>query len=141
MLVYMKILYAISVPHLSYGCDVIEFSAKEMNRLHVALNDAIRKIFTFARWESVKILRESFGYLSITEIFAKRKTKFMQRIPSIGNPILTNLISVEQLADCLIGFFSFFSLGLPQCQFIDANKRSYYWCLLSYNILSNGSPP
>ena len=93
--IQMKILYAISVPHLSYGCDVIEFSAKEMNRLHVALNDAIRKIFTFARWESVKILRESFGYLSITEIFAKRKIKFMQRIPSIGNPILTHLINVE----------------------------------------------
>ena len=93
--IQMKILYAISVPHLSYACDVIDFPSKEMNRLHVALNDAIRKIFTFARWESVKTLRESFGYLSITEIFAMRKAKFLQRIPRIGNPLLSNLINLE----------------------------------------------
>ena len=67
--ILMKILHDISVPHLTYACDVIDFPAKEMNRLHVAVNDAIRKIFTFSRWESVKTLRESFGYLAIYQTY------------------------------------------------------------------------
>ena len=71
--VQLSILYAISVPHLTYACDIVDFPPRKMNRLHVALNDAIKKIFSFSRWESVKSLRESFGYLSITKIFAKRK--------------------------------------------------------------------
>ena len=70
-------------------------AAKEMNRLHVALNDAIRKIFTFSRWESVKCLRESFGYLSITEIFSKRKRSFFHKIPRMGNLLLSTLINLE----------------------------------------------
>ena len=93
--VQMKILYNISVPHLTYACDVVDFSAKEMNRLHVALNDAIRKVFTFSRWESVKALRECFGYLSVTEIFAKRKRSFLQKIPSTGNQLLSLLLDLE----------------------------------------------
>ena len=68
---------------------------REMNRLHVALNDAIRKIFSFSRWESVKTLRESFGFQSVTEIFAKRKRMFLQKIPSTGNPLLSNLLNLE----------------------------------------------
>ena len=93
--ILMKILHDISVPHLTYACDVIDFPAKEMNRLHVAVNDAIRKIFTFSRWESVKTLRESFGYLSITEVFTKRKRTFLQKIPRMGNLILSTLINLE----------------------------------------------
>ena len=93
--ILMKILYDISVPHLTFACDVIDFPAKEMNRLHVALNDAIRKIFTFSRWESVKCLRESFGYLSITEIFSKRKRSFFHKIPRMGNLLLSTLINLE----------------------------------------------
>ena len=93
--VQMKILYHISVPHLTYACDVVDFSSKELNRLHVALNDAIRKVFTFKRWESVKTLREGFGYLSITEIFAKRKRTFLRKIPGTGNRLLSYLLKLE----------------------------------------------
>ena len=92
--VMMRILYDIAVPNLTYASDVVEFSAREMNRLHVALNDAIRKIFTFARWESVKTLRESCGYPSITEIYAKRKRSFLQKMPIVGNAVLTTISNV-----------------------------------------------
>ena len=92
--VLMKILYSISVPNLTYACDAIDFPVKEMNRLHVALNDAIRKIFTYSRWESVKTLRESFGYMSVTEIFAKRKKSFINKIPNLRNVLLSTLCSL-----------------------------------------------
>ena len=93
--VMMKILYDISVPNLTYASEAVVFSAREMNRLHVALNDAIRKIFTFARWESVKALREGCGYPSVTEIFAKRKQLFTQKMPTLGNTVLTTILNVE----------------------------------------------
>ena len=51
-------------------------------------NYAIRRIFSSHRWESIKTLRESFGYQSITEIFAERKARFEAQLPSIGNQTL-----------------------------------------------------
>ena len=87
----MKLLYSISIPILTYACDVKVFSAREMSRLHVATNDAIRKIFTYNRWESVKTLREGLGYRSVTEIFASRKASFERTLPCLGNGTLSYL--------------------------------------------------
>ena len=86
--VMMKLLYSVCVPILTYACDVKVFSSKEMTNLHVATNDAIRKIFTFHRWESVRGLREGLGYLSVTEIFAKRKQSFERQLPLLNNATL-----------------------------------------------------
>ena len=69
--VQMKLLYNVCVPIITYASDVAIFPHKEMKTLHVAVNDAIRRIFSYQRWESIKSLRESFGYLSITELFAR----------------------------------------------------------------------
>ena len=89
--VMMKLLYSISVPILTYACDVKVFSSKEMTQLHVATNDAIRRIFTYNRWESVKTLREGLGYRSITEIFASRRATFERNLPRLGNATLSYL--------------------------------------------------
>ena len=89
--VQMKLLYSICVPCATYACDVIDYSNKDKQSLHVALNDAIREIFGYDRWQSIKDIRESFGYQSITEIFAKSKTNFERSLPSIGNSVLTFL--------------------------------------------------
>ena len=72
-LVQMKLLYSICVPIITYASDVVIFHDKEMESLHVAVNDAIRKIFSNNRWESIKVLRKSLRYLSVTEILARRK--------------------------------------------------------------------
>ena len=87
-LVQMKLLYSICVPIITYASDVVTFHSKEMESLHVAVNDAIRKIFTYNRWESIKVLRESLGYLSVTEIFAKRKKSFESNFSRVGNQTL-----------------------------------------------------
>ena len=69
--VQMKLLHNICVPIVTNACEVTTYSRKEMESLHVAVNDAIRQIFSYYRWESIKTLRESLDYLSVTEIFAK----------------------------------------------------------------------
>ena len=89
--VQMKLLYSICVPNLTYASDVVEYPTKEERSLHVALNDAIRKIFGYDRWQSIKDIRVSFGYSSVTEIFAMRRSAFENRLPHIGNSILLAL--------------------------------------------------
>ena len=90
-IVQMKLLYSICVPIVTYASDVIAFPCREMQSLHVAVNDAVRKIFSYHRWESIRSLRESLGYQSITDIFAKRKFIFEKRLPQIGNALLSFL--------------------------------------------------
>ena len=46
-LVQMKLLYSTCVPILTYASDVVCFPGKEMQLLHVAVNDAIRRIFSY----------------------------------------------------------------------------------------------
>ena len=90
-IVQMKLLYNVCVPIITYACDVVVFHHKEIQSLHVAVNDAKRKIFSYNRWESIRTLRESCGYLSITELFAKRKRSFEGQLPHIGNTVLSFL--------------------------------------------------
>ena len=92
--VQMNLLYSICVPILTYACDVIVYHSREMESLHVAVNDAIRRIFSYNRWESIKTLRKSFGYLSVTEIFANRKKFFESQLSHIGNDFLTALSQI-----------------------------------------------
>ena len=93
-LVQMKLLYSVCVPIVTYACDVVTFHGREIQSLNVAVNDAIRRIFSYNRWESIKALRESFGYSSLTEIFAKRKLSFEKKLSSIGNTFLSTLCTI-----------------------------------------------
>ena len=92
--VQMKLLYSICVPNLTYACEVVSYSDKDMKSLHTAANDAIRKIVGYNRWESIRSLRESHGYDSITEIFANRRSKFEKHLSRIGNSFITRLSNI-----------------------------------------------
>ena len=65
----MRLLFSICVPHLSYAADVKELSASDKHKCNIALNNAIRKIFTFHRWESIRSLRAGLGYPDLCTIF------------------------------------------------------------------------
>ena len=93
--VLMKLLYSICVPNVTYASEVVNYNHKEKESLHVAVNDAIRRIFSYNRWESIKTLRTTLGYLSVTEIFAKRKSTFEQGLSRIGNSVLRDLSLLE----------------------------------------------
>ena len=86
--ILMKMLYATCVPHLTFASDVIQYSASQIQPLNVALNDCIRRIFSYNRWESVRYLRLSFGFPSLIEIFENRSRKFLKQLSTLGNPTL-----------------------------------------------------
>ena len=67
--VLIQLLYTCCTPILSYACAVKEYPARQMQDCTTALNDALRFIFGYNRWESVRNLRESFGYKSLVENF------------------------------------------------------------------------
>jgi hypothetical protein len=81
-------------PILTYAAAVREFSSKEMLQCNVAINDAIRKIFSFHRWTSTRELREGLGYRSIYEIFAHAQRHFLKNFPITLNGVLCHLKEV-----------------------------------------------
>ena len=82
------------VPVLTYAAEVKEFNAREMSSSNVAINNAIRRIFSFSRMESVRQLRELCGYSSIYSLFETRKKMFKENIPLCQNIVLNHLLTV-----------------------------------------------
>ena len=91
--VLMKLLYANCVPIISYACSVREFSASDMYRCHVAVNNAIRRIYSYAVWQSIRHLRISNGYKSICEMFSLAKTKFLASALTCPNQTVMHLVT------------------------------------------------
>ena len=94
--VLMKLLYSNCVPILSYGAAVKDFSitAREKQQLNVAINNAVRRIFSFRQWQSIRQLREFLHYDSIEVIFAKVRRQFNQSLVSHSNETLKFLSTV-----------------------------------------------
>ena len=67
--VTLQLLYSNCVPILSYASEVKEFSASDMSNCNMAMNSAMRRVFGFTDWRSIRVLREIFGFKSIYEIF------------------------------------------------------------------------
>ena len=89
--ILMKLLYSTCVPVMTYTCEANIFTAKQTNCLNVALNDSIRRIFGYNRWESIRYLRLTMGYPSMTDICHRQRLNFLRNIPLTGNPTLRAL--------------------------------------------------
>ena len=89
--VLMHLLYANCIPTLTYACAVKEYPARQMIDCNPAVNDAIRKIFTYNRWESVRDLRRSYGYNSLSEIFSSAKKRFHDQLSNHQNGTIRSL--------------------------------------------------
>ena len=89
--VMLHLVYSCCVPVLTYGCAVKEYPSRQMQDCSTAMNDSLRFIFGYNRWESVRTLRQSFGYKSLVEIFQRAKSKFDASLYSHGNAIIRHL--------------------------------------------------
>ena len=89
--VSMKLLYSFSVPILTYAAEVKQFSYNDMNECNIALNDSIRRIFSYNRWESIRYLRTQFGYQDLYTIFAIRRRNFFGNFQFLRNYTIVTL--------------------------------------------------
>ena len=87
--ILLQLLYSNCIPTLSYACAVKQFPSRQMQNCNTAVNDALRLIFGYHRWESVRQLREFFGYKSLTDIFGRSRKKFHERLPYHSNSIIS----------------------------------------------------
>ena len=86
----MYLLFTNCVTILTYAADVKEYTSREMSGLNTAINNCIRRIFSFSR--CVRALRTQFGYQSIYEIFVSSKDSFLRNIQYTRNNVLTCLM-------------------------------------------------
>ena len=97
--VLIHLLYSCCIPILSYASAVKDFTSRQMQDCSTAINNALRLIFGYNRWESVRMLRQSFGYPSLVEIFQRAKNKFNSSVLTHHNPIISKLaryLALEQ---------------------------------------------
>ena len=91
----MHLLFANCVPKLTYGAAVKQLNATETNQYNVALNNATRRIFGFRQWQSIRQIREVYGYDSIEMMFAKAKKRFYDSLSDHPNGALRFLSAVQ----------------------------------------------
>ena len=72
------------LPLLSYGCDVVNPSKRQLNQLNVCWNDVYRKVFRMHRWESVKEIQWFCDRLDFKHIIDKRKLKCLGVLLNLG---------------------------------------------------------
>ena len=86
--VLMQLLFSNCVPKLTYGSAIKDLTAAEKHQYNVALNNAVRRIFGFRDWRSIRQIREYYGYDSIEVLFAKAKKRFYDSLSRHSNRIL-----------------------------------------------------
>ena len=84
----MQLLYSNCVPKLTYGAAVKDLSATDKHKYNVAVNNAVRRIFGFRQWQSIRQLRDAYQYDSIEMIFAKARKRFLTSIANHSNELL-----------------------------------------------------
>ena len=92
----MQLLYSNCVPKLIYGAALKDLNASEKNQFNVAVNNAVRRIFGFRLWQSIRQIREFYGFDAVEVMFAKAKRKFHATLCSHDNNILRLLSTLEQ---------------------------------------------
>ena len=89
--VQLHLLYSNCIPILTYASAVKQYTSRQMQDCNTAVNDALRLIFGYNRWESVKTVRESFGYKSLTELFHTAKRKFQASLSLHHNSVVKHI--------------------------------------------------
>ena len=95
--ILVSLLYSNCVPILTYACAVKEYSSSDMSNCNTALNNALRKVFGFSRWESIRTLREMFGMKSLYEIFKLTREKFLRSCRSHHSQIVSYIATQSSL--------------------------------------------
>ena len=94
--VLIQLLYSNCVPILTYGAAIRDLSAAEKHQFNVAINNAVRAIFKFRYWQSIRQLREFYHYDPIEVMFAKARKQFLLSIRTHRNGVLRFLSSLAR---------------------------------------------
>ena len=91
----MQLLFSNCVPRLTYGAAVKDLTSSEKQQVNVAVNNAIRRIFKFRQWQSIRQIRECYGFKPIEVMFATAQKRFLRALPNHRNALLRFLSTLE----------------------------------------------
>ena len=94
--ILMHLLYFNCVPNLIYAAEVRLLSNADMQTCNIALNNAIRRIYSYDYWDSTRSLRQRFGFSNIFEIYYARQGDFRIKCLSHRNRVIRSLVTFEQ---------------------------------------------
>ena len=97
--VLMQLLYTNCVPILTYGAAVRDLTASEKQRHNVAVNNAVRRIFGFRYYQSIRQLREFYHYDPVEVMFAKARKRFLTSISNHSNELLRTLFTLVDVVE------------------------------------------
>ena len=86
----MQLLFSNGVPKLTFGAPVKDLNSSEINQFNVAFNTAVRRIFGFQRWQSIRQFREVYGFDSIETLFFKAKKRFYEGMVAHDNVFVSS---------------------------------------------------
>ena len=73
-----------------------------MTDCNTAINSVIRKIFGFARRESVRLLRTISGYKCIYTIFENSRNTFLKGVKHHHNPVIRFIAALNSQDDAIV---------------------------------------
>ena len=88
----LTLLHTNCVPILTYACAIKQYSATDMSDCNIAVNNAFRKIFGFKEWQSIRVLREVYGFRSLYDTFRTAQERFISACRSHENPIVKLIV-------------------------------------------------
>ena len=91
----MQLLFTYCVPRLTYGAAVKDLTSSEKQQVNVTLNNVIPRIFKFRYWQSIRQLRECYGFKSIEVMFGIAQKRFTLSLTNHSKAILRFLYLVE----------------------------------------------
>ena len=92
--VILRLLQSNCIPIITYACAVKQFSASEMSDCNLAINNALRRVFGFKDWRSIRALREVFNLKSIYVEFKTAQDRFIESCRHHCNPIIRFLVTL-----------------------------------------------
>jgi len=78
--VKLQLVRAFCLPLLVYSLGALELTPGMVKELGFCWNDAFRKVFSYNRWESVKVLQYFCGCLDFTYIYDFLRLRFLSTV-------------------------------------------------------------
>ena len=93
--VLIRLLYTNCVPRLTYGAPIKDLNASERQQINVAINNGVRRIFGFRRWQSICQIRKFYNFKPVEVMFEQAKLRFFRQLTNHKNSVLRFLSNLE----------------------------------------------
>jgi len=91
----LSLLETYCLPVLTYTAPVIKLKACQLHELNCCWNSVYHKVFSFHRWESVRVFINRLGRLDFEHIMLLRRCRWLCKIRFTANSLVQNLFWVN----------------------------------------------